>query len=594
MSAIRRVAWFGAFVAVLWGTARGDTSLPEKPRIVSVHFEGNRVFEERRLYRLMTSRPSTWLRRSRYNPEALKEDLKNLELFYRQNGYLEARIAEHGVAVDSTRNEAKLSVQVFEGDLTRVEGVSVFGNRAFSNEELLGRIPIRAEDPFQRAKIEDAIQSLLALYADNGYLDAQSASDARVNTQTHRVLIDFTVREMAQYKIGQIRLAGLEKTRPHVVRRELSFRPDQTVDYSLLLKSQRRLYLTGLFQSVFLRPQPPSSGDATEKDILIELRELPSREFNVSLGYDSIERMRGKVEVSNRNLAGTARKLGLAARMSFIHRSLEASFTEPWTFGTPWRADVTLTSDAAETPGYRQRRLGGGVTFGRAFLRRSTVTFAHRQEKVSLRDIRVTPAPEKTEVHLRSMKLSFLYDARDDLFNSTDGSYLEWSNELVGSFLGGTEHFFRSVGRLKRFYPLNPSTILATALEAGWVDREDLPLNERFYAGGPTSLRGFEDQRAGPLDQNRIPMGGSFKVVWNVLEIRRSLYGMVGGVLFAEAGNVWSRSEDFSFRDLRPAVGLGLRVNTPIGLIRLDYGRNLDRRPGEPGSKLYFSMGQAF
>ena len=123
---------------------------------------------------------------------------------------------------------------------------------------------------------------------------------------------------------------------------------------------------------------------------------------------------------------------------------------------------------------------------------------------------------------------------------------------------------------------------------------ERIPLHERFYAGGPNSLRAFDYQKAGPLDEKRVPTGGRLLIVWSIIEIRRSLYKMIGGAVFVDAGNVWTKPEMFKFRGLRAALGFGLRVNTPIGLARLDYGINLDRRTGEPRAKLYFSMGQAF
>jgi len=135
-------------------------------------------------------------------------------------------------------------------------------------------------------------------------------------------------------------------------------------------------------------------------------------------------------------------------------------------------------------------------------------------------------------------------------------------------------------------------------LDIGWLDAsgegENIPLHERFYAGGPNSLRGFDYQSVGPLDANRIPLGGRLHVVWNVLEVRQSLYKMIGGVLFFEMGNVWKKPEYFTLNDFRLVAGFGIRVNTPIGLARLDYGININKRPEEASGKLYFSMGHIF
>ena len=136
------------------------------------------------------------------------------------------------------------------------------------------------------------------------------------------------------------------------------------------------------------------------------------------------------------------------------------------------------------------------------------------------------------------------------------------------------------------------------ASNTGWMDffgtSKDIPLNERFYAGGPNSLRGFGYQLVGPLDKERDPIGGRLKVAWNVLEIRQSLYKMIGLAFFADVGNVWLGPKHFHFNDFRSCVGAGLRANTPIGIVRLDYGINLGPKEGEPQAKLYFNMGQAF
>jgi len=123
---------------------------------------------------------------------------------------------------------------------------------------------------------------------------------------------------------------------------------------------------------------------------------------------------------------------------------------------------------------------------------------------------------------------------------------------------------------------------------------EEIPLNERFYTGGPTSLRGFGYQLVGPLDENGKPLGGQFKIVWNLFELRKAIYKLLGAAAFVDIGNVWTDIGAFRMGDLRPSVGIGLRFNSPIGIVRLDYGVNVDRKEMESQSKLFLSMGQAF
>jgi len=586
------------FLSFLLGSGALGKEAPKKLKVRSVTFEGNQAFGYDNLKRVMLTRPSGFLSRSYYYPQIFQDDLENVILFYQQNGYLDAQITDTVVNVDSTEWVVRVHIRISEGELTRVEGVAVFGNSVFSDSLLLRKIGIKAGDPFQRMKIKDATLSILSLYANEGCLEAEVKPDIRINSETHRALIDFGIQEKAQFTIGEINIEGSKKTRPRVVRRELLFHRGEVINYSRLLESQRRLYLTGLFQSVFIRPRPPADGDPKRKDVLVELQENESFEFNLAVGYGSVEKARTRVEVFNTNLAGTALKAGLTTRISFVGRGVEASFTEPWTLGFRWRTDVNLLFEYLEEPGFHLTRKGGRLVIGRTFGKRSTASLTYRYEQAKLSNIEVSTIPEELKSNLRTLMLSLIYDTRDNLFNSKRGTYLEWNNELAGSFLRGTDTFVRLLGRFKYFYPWKRSTIIASALEIGWMNffgtSKDIPLNERFYAGGPNSLRGFGYRLVGPLDAERDPIGGRLKVVWNLLEIRQSLYKMIGMALFADVGNVWWNPKDFSFSDFRTCAGFGFRANTPIGIARLDYGINLGPKKGEPQGKLYFNMGQAF
>lgn len=584
------------FSSWIWGNPHSVAA--EKMKIKSVAFEGNKAFSNQRLYKIILSRPSSFLNRSYYYSEVFEDDLKSLKLFYHQNGYLEAEIANFQIKTDTTHNEVHINIGVSEGELTRIEGVGILGNKIFSDEKLREFIDIRVGDPFLSKKIEEANLKLLTFFADDGYLDAEVVPNVRVNKETHLVLIDFSINEKNQFTIEKINLIGLEKAKPNVVLRELNFHSGDIINYSQLLESQRKIYLTGLFQSLFIRPQPASSGDSTKKDILIELKENMSGEFNIALGFGSIEKIRSRMEIFNNNLRGTAQKIGLTTKLSFIQRSVETSFTEPKTFGTNWQTDVNLLRSYNEEPGFTINKIGGNVSFGRTILRRSNITLTYRHENVKISDIQVSKIPEDIKTNTRSLKLSIIYDTRDNLFNPNKGIYFELSNESGIFFTDVNNKFLRSTGQFKYFYPAGNSTVICSAFELGLIDAEGglqgIPLHERFYAGGPNSVRAFEYEKLGPLDEKSVPIGGRLKLILNLIEIRQTLYKMLGGVIFSDIGNIWVKPEDFRLVDIRPAVGFGLRVNTPIGLARLDYGLNSDKQKDEPRGKLYFSIGQAF
>lgn len=581
------------FSSVLWAT-----EMKQKWIVRSVSFEGNSEISSYRLKKVMLTKPANILSRKRFHSSIFAEDLKSIQQLYQNQGYLEAQIIDTLVHRDSLKYKVDIQITIEEGQRTSVEGIEIFGNSAFPDGVLIKQINLKKGAPFRRKRVKDGTMTMLTSYANAGYLDAEIEPEVRVNTETHRALIDFHIEEGPQFYIASIRIDGNLITREDVIRRELEFFPGDIVKRSALLESQRQLYLTGLFQSVFIRPVPVTSEVFPRQDVLIELKENESIEFNASLGYGTLEKARAKIGIYFNNIFGTARRFGITPRVSFIYRGIEASYTEPWTFGTRWRTDVNTWIDYIEEPGYNLLRKGGRVTVGRNLNRFLSISMEYRNENSELSNIEVSSVPQELDVFVRSAKVTPIYDSRDNMFNTKKGVYLEWSNELAGSFLGGSDTFLRSIWRVKYFSTLRLNTTAGTALEVGWMDHfggsDEIPLNERFYAGGPNILRGFEYQKVGPLDADGTPMGGQFKVVWNVVEIRQVIYKMIGTAFFMDVGNVWDQADNFAWADARVSPGLGLRVNTPIGIVRGDVGFNLAPQRDESGVQFYFNVGQAF
>lgn len=588
----------GALIILCAASVSGEADKKARFKVRSVTIEGNQAFEDRRILGLMLTRPSAFLNRSSYYPEIFADDLDNILLFYQQNGYLEAALTDTTVTIDSLAGAVDVYLSITEGDLTRTEGVSFSGNTVFPDSELVSLVRLARGDPFRRGNVQNGMVAILSRYAERGYLDAAVKPDVKIDSEQHLATVDLIITEHRQARVGTISLEGIRRSRPGVIMRELMFREGDIIRYSRLVESQRRLYLTGLFESVFIRPQPTPGTDSTTKDIVIDVKEKLSSEFNVAVGFGSIEKVRGRIEVLTRNLAGTARQLGGSLRASFIRRAVEGSFTEPRTLGSRWRTDLNLLFEFLEEPGYDLSRYGARLTVGRTVTRQTTASVTLRYEDATLRHVEAILQPDDFDSRIRSLIFSIVHDTRDNLFNPTRGGYAEWTNEVAGSFMQSNNTFVRSGIRVKYFRPWAAETIVGSALEIGWMGfygRGDyIPLNERFYTGGPNSLRGFRYQLVGPIGDSDVPLGGQFKIVWNAAEIRRPIYRMVGGGVFIDVGNVWTGIGKMRLRDIRADVGTGLRANTPIGIIRLDYGLNVDRRLGEPRGRLYLSTGHAF
>lgn len=585
-----------ALLAILLG---GWTSQPARsaPTVESVTIAGNEAFDSDRIRGLMVMRPGGFLSSTEFQKPAFNDDLRNIQAFYRNHGYLDVQIVDTLVKVDTAQNQVAIALKISEGPLYRVESVSVLGNRYFTDSTLLDMIDLKQEDPYNPNAVNGGVDSILALYADSGYLEASVKPETNINHRLYRVSTDFMVTERYQSRISQIHINGLEKTHRNVVTRELLFHEGEIVRYARLLESQRRLYLTGLFESVFIKPVKAADADSTYRDIRIDLTEKKYGEFQAGIGYGTVEKIRGRVEVRTTNFKGTALKMGTRIEASFIEQGITASFTEPATFNTRWQTDVNGFYLFQQEPGYHLTKYGGLLTVGRAIRMAGHLTFTFRYENAGFSNVATDSLPDDIKSRVRSLGATLTHDTRDNFFDPRRGHYLEWHNELAGGFLRGNNSFVRSTAEGRQFWSLNRKTTIGLSMEVGWQHEfgagGQISLNELFYTGGPNSVRGFPYRELGPKDGD-APVGGRLKLVWHVVELRRHIWKWIGVVGFVDAGNVWSYPSNFKLNDIRYAVGPGLRVSTPIGIVRLDWGINVDRRDNEKRSQLQLGIGQAF
>jgi len=565
-------------------------------KITSITFEGNNVYQSRTLQKVMVTRASKFLSLAYYYPEIFSEDLKNLALFYHQNGYLQAKISDYSLERNEEKKQLSIVIQVFEGEPTYIEGMAIFGNTVFSDSTLIEKIGLHTGRLLQQKKVQDATYVLLTMYANDGFLDAEVVPDIRVNDEHHRALIDFQITEHEQFSIRDIVIRGIEITKKKIIMRDLNFKSGEIVNYYKLLASQRALYLTGLFESIFIRPVTIDSL-SSQKDILIEIKEKVPGEFNIGVGYGSLDKARIFAELLYSDLWGTAQKVSLSGKLSYITRKIEVSYTEPWTFGIKLNTDVNLFATYNEEPGYDVSEYGGKVIVGKSLSKYSSASIAYRYERAHFSHVKVQELPDKYNSNLNSLTLSAIHDDRDNIFNTTSGHVLSFDSEIATSYEKTTNVFGRLVLHGKYYEPITHTTIIALSLEAGGLtlfgNSTNIPLNERFYAGGPHSLRGFNYRKVGPLDNKELPIGGRYKLVNNI-EIRQTIYKALGGVIFFDFGNVWNYMKDIKKQPMRSSPGIGLRIATPLGVVRCDYGFNWFPKNGEPSGKLYFSLGQAF
>ena len=421
--------------------------------------------------------------------------------------------------------------------------------------------------------------------------------------------VRFRVAEDQRVTMGKVILRGNVTTRDHVILRELEPRTGEPYNYESILKSQQRIYRYGYFSYAKFEPVHPYEKEST-KDMLFTVEERPAGAVEFGVGYGTLDRLRGFVEVSHRNIWGTARYASLRFEASDILKRAAFTFKEPWFLGYRYlESKFILALSDSKNINERTREIyyqtkKASASYGvERYYEDLRVSLTYQYENVD--NYNVQPAAELTpedsgRVLISSLNPAVILDKRDDPFNPTKGSLHGLNIKEALKELGSEADFTKVTVQTTWYLPVAVRTVFALSGRAGmgWPHHEtlEIPLHERFYLGGSTTVRGYTQDSVGPYNLNasgdRVPTGGSSMVQLNA-EIRLNMTGGSGFVVFTDAGNVWV-DQSIRMDDLRASYGAGFRYHTPVGPLRVDYGQKINRKSGESPGELHFSIGQAF
>jgi outer membrane protein assembly factor BamA len=353
--------------------------------------------------------------------------------------------------------------------------------------------------------------------------------------------------------------------------------------------------------------QPDLSAEGQPRAVDITVREAPSLRQSFGVGYDSSEKIRGLYEIAERNLFGSARYLGLQVRASDLEKRASILYREQGVWGGRYDLTGSTYGIDEDRPSFTGRTVGITTQLGRDVGKATRLRYRY-----TLKDVNPTDEANTLEsgatIRLASLGASGVHDTRDMPFAPTKGHFYAIDVYGYGRAIGSEAQFAKLFLQAFTFKEVLPRTVWAQAVRAGaavtfGLSRSDpastgdtesgVPQTERFFAGGDTTLRGFRLDLAGPLDANGDPLGGEGLFLLNE-ELRFPIWSHFQGVIFADVGNVYRTLSDYTLRDLRECAGAGLRLMTPIGPFRMEYGALLDRRPGEDPGQFFISIGQAF
>jgi outer membrane protein assembly complex protein YaeT len=535
-----------------------------------------------------------------------------LQRFYREEGFLSATIAPP--RYDFQGATARIIVAVQEGPRFLFRHVTVAGNVAYPADEIAKQTLVVPGTPFLPAAAEHALQRIRDLYWRKGYNDVRPEYSLGVDRTDKAVDVTFTVVEGQQRVLSNIDIEGNRRTSDHLVLGLMELAPDQPLDLAVLARSRRNLYGTGAFSIADItREDLEPIGDQIPVRLKVSVREVEPVQLRYGVSYDTEGGLGGILDLSMHNLLGKARVVGVQGRYDSELRDARIYVSQPSLRYAPRKtiASVYFREDlnppTEQTDPFDISRSGASIQQDVQFRRWYTFSYGYRYELATTLEPSLGEGVTET-VRLSPVSSSLTRETRDEALDASKGTFLSQSFSYSPGWLGSDRPYVKYYGQYFHYFPLQaprrepfsdeilrPRLVFATGARVGLARGlgGNTPTSERFYAGGSTTLRGFEQNAVGPVGENNVPAGGNAVVVLNN-ELRLPLVRRLDGVLFVDVGNVYPDIKDISLKDFRESAGFGLRLRTRWVLLRADYGFVLDPRPGERTSRFYFNIGQAF
>ena len=607
-------------------------------RIKSLSFEGNEVFEGSKLTKVLETKKRNWLSwltgSGRFDEMQFKEDLELLRMFYRSRGYLDVVVEEDAVVLDfKTERDLHITVSIEEGEQYFMGNISVENATIFTSEELLSAVEISTGDPFSPEAIDRAASDVRDYYTSRGYLNTNVRVERMPNMNTRAIDIVFSLRESEKFYVESINVEGNTITKTRVIVRELALKPGDVFDLKRMEISENRLKSTRYFEAVRLSPE--YTNIPGRRDLSAVVKEGRTGNLTFGAGFGSIERAVVFFELAQGNFdlfnwrsgfRGGGQKLRMRASVGNVSSQLLIAFEEPWLFEQrlAFGTEIFRTESDFNSSDFNELRTGFEMYLRRRLVELVEMRMLYRYEVVEIFDVAfgesATGLPDRedgsrpddgiADVYqaadggkdaISKVGLTFLRDTRNSFLFTRKGNRTSLLSELAG--LGGDINYVKLEARTAQFIPTfdNLEQTLSIVGRIGSVSpygsSEEVPFYDRFYLGGPESLRGFDFREVSPRDDDdkSESIGGnsygliSFEYGFRIAE-------PLGLVVYYDLGFVNESDFNFSFSDYASNWGIGARILLMGSPLKLDLGFPLTTPEDvdADSSQFNFSFGTRF
>jgi outer membrane protein insertion porin family len=586
-------------------TLASTTSAKEKKwKVDDISFSGNTTFKKTVLYSIMELKKPFLLSSTIFTEYKLNSDLNQLTRFYRSQGFLNVKVHKNEVTRDTLRRKVDISIIINEGDRFLVRTVSIEDRNTSLDTSSVKSLNTKIDKPLIGASLESDISRIREIVLKKGHLKAEVTYSINIDSTNNKVDIKFYVNDGPRFYVDTIIVKGNDGLKKRVIERELEFKQGDLLSINKVRKTEQKLYRTNLLNYVQIEPIISDSVNLstvsdTSVPTMITVDEVDFLRIEAGAGYGTAEGFRGSLITSYGNLFNYGHRLTLSGHLSQKVQDAELRYGVPWLMFIPLRVDgagyIRNITDSVKT--YSALKHGFEFTVGQ----QTDLHFAYQLRLKWEDNSNLSDTTESNNI--QSIELDLAWDTRNDLINPVRGFYNQIQIQAAG-LTGDRSEEFVKVTTDHRVYWKTRNLKWASALQLSWGipygKTNSLPLQERFWGGGSQSVRGFDEGALRRFEGENI--GGNVSVIAHLVEAKLPLFWWIEGALFADAGYIWitdnEQPDPINFqaiiKDLRWTAGPGIRINTPIAVLRCDVGFKLDKRKGEYPVAVHFDIGNSF
>lgn len=560
-----------------------------KVAIRQVRFEGNEALKEKALRKVVKTKPRNILspltKTGRLSNEQMETDLQALKELYQNEGYVDVEVLTPRIEpVEAGRVDVVFVVK--EGRQYQVGTVAVQGAQTFSNDELQAVLKSTPGAVFSPKTLRADAKTIQDMYGTRGYVDTQVGAETS-SGKDNAINILFRLDEGAQSYVERVNIQGNTRTKDKVIRRELAVAPGEVYDTVKVEASKQRLMNLNYFSRVDTYPSETSIEGRKDLNVLVEEKRTGS--FNFGAGFSSIDNLLGFVELTQSNFditrwpnfTGGGQRFRTRLQYGTKRKDFVMGLTEPWFLDQKLAVggEVFYREASYVSSVFDQKNVGFDLNARKPLGNFTSVRLNYRLQEITIQDVDDDASQAIKDEEGSRLKSSLTaginHDTRDSLFLTRKGHRVDFSAFVAGGPLGGETDIYGFNLEGSKYFQLPYDTILLFNAEMAtadtWNGGDRVPIFDRLFLGGANDMRGFDYRDVGPKDEDGEPLGGK-SLARLTVEYTVPIIDRIRGAVFYDVGFVNAGSYEFSPDDLNSDVGIGVRLDLPIGPVRLDYG----------------------